>query len=217
MLGRYSQSVLDCMLLTVICKFFAKSPSSLRYQNLGQRLSLFPLLYTQAGTSITLLSSPPNLYNTHTHTHTHRATFLTLLVSAGLSEAHSGIVTLLGLHCFLPHCSQFGTPQWLDLWLCFLETLEASLNNPQNEDRGFSLCMWWCTLTGVLDRWWMLSNRYGFPVALTLQNPLVTMYRQFNIQHSEHTFCPHSVLYVWCGSEKKQRLFPYTALNDWFL
>jgi hypothetical protein len=30
------------------------------------------------------------------------------------------------------------------------------------------------------------------------------------------TFCPHSV-FVLCGSQNKQRLFPYTALTDWFL
>ena len=43
------------------------------------------------------------------------------------------------------------------------------------------------------------------------------MYSQFNIHNS--TFCPHSVrtyLTVLCESENKQRLFPYTALTDWF-
>ena len=32
------------------------------------------------------------------------------------------------------------------------------------------------------------------------------------------TFCPHALyLCVLCGSQNKQRLFPYTALTDWFL
>ena len=35
-----------------------------------------------------------------------------------------------------------------------------------------------------------------------------------SLTFSNSTFCPHSVL---CGSENKQRLFPYTALTDWFL
>jgi len=42
------------------------------------------------------------------------------------------------------------------------------------------------------------------------------MYRQFNIQ--QFCFLPHTVyLCVLCGSQNKQRLFPYTALTDWFL
>ena len=31
------------------------------------------------------------------------------------------------------------------------------------------------------------------------------------------TFCPHSVFMVLCGSQNKQRLFPYTTLTGWFL
>jgi len=31
------------------------------------------------------------------------------------------------------------------------------------------------------------------------------------------TLGPHSVCMCLCGSENKQRLFPYTALTDWFL
>jgi hypothetical protein len=47
---------------------------------------------------------------------------------------------------------------------------------------------------------------------LNINNPLKPsghyMYRQFNIQQ-------FYVLCVLCGSENKQRLFPYTALTDW--
>jgi hypothetical protein len=41
------------------------------------------------------------------------------------------------------------------------------------------------------------------------------MYHQFIIQQ----FCvlPTQFIYVLCGSENKQRLFPYTALTDFFL
>ena len=39
---------------------------------------------------------------------------------------------------------------------------------------------------------------------------------RFNIQ--QFYFLPHTVyLCVLCGSENKQRLFPYTALTDWFV
>jgi hypothetical protein len=42
------------------------------------------------------------------------------------------------------------------------------------------------------------------------------MYRQFNIH--KLCFLPTQLyLRVLCGSENKQRLFPYTALTDWFL
>ena len=40
------------------------------------------------------------------------------------------------------------------------------------------------------------------------------MYRQFNIQ--QFYVLPTQRIYVLCGSENKQRLFPYTALTDWF-
>jgi hypothetical protein len=42
------------------------------------------------------------------------------------------------------------------------------------------------------------------------------MYRQFNIQ--QFYVLPTQVYYcVLCGSQNKQRLFPYTALTDWFV
>jgi hypothetical protein len=37
-----------------------------------------------------------------------------------------------------------------------------------------------------------------------------------SLTFTNSTFCPHSV-FVLCGSENKQPLFPYTALTDWFL
>jgi hypothetical protein len=42
------------------------------------------------------------------------------------------------------------------------------------------------------------------------------MYHQFNIQQF---YALHHAVYlcVLCGSKNKQRLFPYTALTDWFL
>ena len=53
----------------------------------------------------------------------------------------------------------------------------------------------------------------------------VILYPIFKVQWSlyvwpgltftKSTFCPHSI-FVLCGSENKQRLFPYTALTHWF-
>ena len=42
------------------------------------------------------------------------------------------------------------------------------------------------------------------------------MYRQFNIQQF-HVLPTQLYLCVLCGSQNKQRLFPYTTLTDWFL
>jgi hypothetical protein len=45
---------------------------------------------------------------------------------------------------------------------------------------------------------------------------LYSLYRQFNIQ--QFYVLPCTVyLCVVCGSQKKQRLFPYTTITDWFL
>ena len=42
------------------------------------------------------------------------------------------------------------------------------------------------------------------------------MYRR--VEHSQILRSAHTVyLRVLCGSENKQRLFPYTTLTDWFL
>jgi len=41
------------------------------------------------------------------------------------------------------------------------------------------------------------------------------LYHQFNIQ--QFYVLPTLYLCVLCGSQNKQRLFPYTALTDWFL
>jgi len=42
-----------------------------------------------------------------------------------------------------------------------------------------------------------------------------SMYRQFNIQ--QFYVLPTQCIYVFCvGLRKKQQLFPYTALTDWF-
>jgi hypothetical protein len=37
-----------------------------------------------------------------------------------------------------------------------------------------------------------------------------------SLTFNNSTSFPHSVFSVLCGSENKQRLFPYTALTDWF-
>jgi len=42
------------------------------------------------------------------------------------------------------------------------------------------------------------------------------MYYQFNIQQF-YVLPTQLYLCVLCGSENKQRLFPYTALTDWFV
>jgi len=45
---------------------------------------------------------------------------------------------------------------------------------------------------------------------------IVSCVTRFNI-HKFHVLPTQLYLYVLCGSQNKQRLFPYTALTDWFL
>ena len=42
------------------------------------------------------------------------------------------------------------------------------------------------------------------------------MYRQFNIQQF-YVLPTQCICVFFCGSQNKQRLFPYTALTDWIL
>ena len=60
----------------------------------------------------------------------------------------------------------------------------------------------------------MLVTVLSVPINLLKPSGYYT-YRQFNTQilRSAHTV----YLCVLCGSENKQRLFPYTALTDWFV
>ena len=44
---------------------------------------------------------------------------------------------------------------------------------------------------------------------------LYVLYHQFNIQ--QFYTLPTHCIYVFCVSQNKQRLFPYTAMTDWFL
>ena len=60
----------------------------------------------------------------------------------------------------------------------------------------------------------------GQNVKLLNVNPLKPsghyMYHQFNIQQL-YVLPTQLYLCVLCGSQNKQRLFPYTTLTDWFL
>ena len=55
-----------------------------------------------------------------------------------------------------------------------------------------------------------------FSTLSRLENSGFYMYRQFNIKRF-HVLPTYLYLCVLCGSENKQRLFPYTTLTDWFL
>ena len=71
-----------------------------------------------------------------------------------------------------------------------------------------SLTIWFTSL--------YMSQTLPYTVSLTFWSLRLNLCTTcFNIQ----TFCvlPATHLCVLCGSENKQRLFPYTALTDWFL
>jgi len=60
-----------------------------------------------------------------------------------------------------------------------------------------------------------LNPSCGFMnIQFTLQN--FSCYRQFNIQQS-YILPTQLYFFVMCGSESKQRLFPYTTLTVWFV
>ena len=52
----------------------------------------------------------------------------------------------------------------------------------------------------------------------TLRHFRLTIWSPPDVACRNSTFCPPRLyLCVLCGSENKQRLFPYTALTDWFV
>ena len=62
--------------------------------------------------------------------------------------------------------------------------------------------------------------RYGLDLRVMYINPSKPtghyMYHQFNTQ--QFYVLPTQIIYVFlCESQNKQRLFPYAALNEWFL
>ena len=61
-----------------------------------------------------------------------------------------------------------------------------------------------------------LTDWFSKPISNPLKPSGYYMYRQ--LLHSVILRSAHTVyLSIFCGSENKQRLFPYTALTDWFL
>ena len=71
--------------------------------------------------------------------------------------------------------------------------------------------VWWLSRSTARD----LHRETVVLSVRTLRSGGHFLYRQFNIQ--QFYVLPTQYLCVLCGSENKQRLFPYTALTDWFL
>jgi len=69
------------------------------------------------------------------------------------------------------------------------------------------------TVVTICTAQWSLyvphSGHYMYRTVVTICTTSLTS--------SNSTFCPTVHLCVLCGSENKQRLFPYTALTDWFV
>ena len=90
----------------------------------------------------------------------------------------------------------------------------------QSDAVTYTVPVSWCK-TACIIRVFVRSSYiwhvYSVSVVTAVQHSGHYMYRQFNIQQ----FCVRSAhtvyLCVLCGSENKQRLFPYTALTDWFV
>ena len=81
----------------------------------------------------------------------------------------------------------------------------------ENKQRLFP----YTVLTGFYNRDIVFTARYGLNLHVMYINPSKPsghyMYHQFD----KSTFCPYCI-WVLSGSQNKQRLFPYTALTEWF-
>jgi len=58
------------------------------------------------------------------------------------------------------------------------------------------------------------SNHFVLTLLISLVSRLFCVLPGLIFRNS--TFCPHGCIYVLCGSENEQRLFPYTAVTDSF-
>ena len=67
----------------------------------------------------------------------------------------------------------------------------------------------------ICKRKW--HDEYVLPVWIKPLKGQWSLYVPPGLTFTNSTFCPTVYLCVLCGSENKQRLFPYTALTDWFL
>jgi hypothetical protein len=54
------------------------------------------------------------------------------------------------------------------------------------------------------------SGHYMYRIVVTICTTMISISQILRSAHSLY-------LCVWCGSQNKQRLFPYTALTDWFV
>ena len=63
------------------------------------------------------------------------------------------------------------------------------------------------------------SGHYMYRTVVTICTAQWSLYYMYHpVEHSTILRSAHTVyLCVLCGSENKQRLFPYTALTDWFV
>jgi hypothetical protein len=77
------------------------------------------------------------------------------------------------------------------------------------------ICEYYCWLVSLLLCLTLYSQVVTICTA-SLQPSGHYMYHQFNIQQF-YVLPTQLYLCVLCGSQNKQRLFPYTALTDWFL
>ena len=83
---------------------------------------------------------------------------------------------------------------------------------PVDEHSGDSLFTLWTPLVTIC-----ITSGHRMYRQLSLHVTPVVNISTISLTFSSSTFCAHSVSGVLCGSENKQRLFPYTSLTDWFV
>jgi len=101
--------------------------------------------------------------------------------------------------CVLIFCTSFvrNISHFKKKWQRYVNL--CVLCGSENKQRSFP----YTTLTGFYNR------------DLTLYSPVVTICTT-SLTFNNSTFCPHSVFMCLCGSQNKQRLFPYTALTGFY-
>ena len=77
------------------------------------------------------------------------------------------------------------------------------------------------TVVTICTAQWSLyvphSGHYMYRTVVTICTAQWSLYVPPGLTFNNSTFTHTVYLCVLCGSENKQRLFPYTALTDWFL
>ena len=104
---------------------------------------------------------------------------------------------------YVPHCGNY-----MYRTVVTIRTAQWSLYVPHSGHHMYRTVVTICT--AQWSPYVPHSGHYMYRTVVTIRTT------SFNIQQL-YVLPTNCILSVLCGSENKQRLFPYTALTDWFL